>query len=172
MRGDQRDRDLEAFSWFFTTEYPQVVRLLRVVVQDAAAAEDLAQDAFVRLHRHWEKVSRYENPEAWIRRVALNRAFSQLRRDRLRRTVEVASVDRSAVSPDSAVAATSRADVLRALRQLSHREAALVGLYHLEDRPMTEVAEVLGMSTGSAKVALHRARRRLAELLAEAEAST
>ena len=107
MRGDQRDRDLEAFSWFFTTEYPQVVRLLRVVVQDAAAAEDLAQDAFVRLHRHWEKVSRYENPEAWIRRVALNRAFSHLRRDRLRRTVEVASVDRSAVSPDSALAATS-----------------------------------------------------------------
>jgi RNA polymerase sigma-70 factor (ECF subfamily) len=55
--------------------------------------------------------------------------------------------------------------VLRAVRALPPRDRALVGLYHLEDRPLSEVAEVLGLREGAAKVALHRARRRLAELL-------
>ena len=71
MGHSARTSDVESFAWFFTSEYPQVVRLLTVVLHDAAAAEDLAQDAFVRLYRHWAKVSRYESPEAWVRRVAL-----------------------------------------------------------------------------------------------------
>ena len=45
-----------------------MVRLLTVVLRDGAAAEDLAGEAFVRLHRHWAEVSRYDSPEAWVRR--------------------------------------------------------------------------------------------------------
>ncbi len=59
--------------------------------------------------------------------------------------------------------------MLRAVRSLPARDRALVALYHLEDRPLAEVAEVLGLRPGAAKVALHRARRRLADLLAEQE---
>lgn len=172
MRQEQRVADADSFTWFFTSEYPQVVRLLTVVVHDSAAAEDVAQEAFVRLHRHWEKVSRYESPEAWVRRVALNRAFSHLRRDRARRQLERVATDGDVVSPDLTRTVASHADVVRAVRSLPRRDAALVALYHLEDRPLSEVAEVLGMSVGSAKVALHRARRRLAELLGEVETAS
>ena len=59
--------------------------------------------------------------------------------------------------------------MLRAVAALPTRDRALVALYHLEDRPLTEVAEVLGLSPGAAKVALHRARRRLAEQLTDRE---
>lgn len=158
--------DVESFAWFFTAEYPQVVRLLTVVLHDGAAAEDLTQDAFVRLHHHWAKVSRYDSPEAWVRRVALNRAFSWRRREGRRHHLELAADPRREAVPE---ASSDREDVLRAVRSLPPRERALVALYHLEDRPLAEVAEVLGLRPGAAKVALHRARRRLAELLAEQE---
>jgi RNA polymerase sigma factor (sigma-70 family) len=160
---DQRTSDLEAFSWFFTSEYPQVVRLLTIVLNDGAVAEDLTQEAFIRLHQHWGKVSRYDSPEAWVRRVALNRAFSWRRREGKRRGLERAAAagDERTVEPMA-----WRVDVLRAVRALPPRDRALVALYHLEDRPLSDVAEVLGLREGAAKVALHRARRRLAELLA------
>jgi RNA polymerase sigma-70 factor (ECF subfamily) len=161
-----RTGDDESFAWFFTSEYPQVVRLLTVVLRDGAAAEDLAQDAFVRLHRNWEKVSRYDSPEAWVRRVALNRAFSWRRREGRRHHLELAASPPAEVV---AVPSAEREDVLRAVRALPPRDRALVALYHLEDRPLTEVAEVLGLRPGAAKVALHRARRRLAELLNDTE---
>ena len=92
MGQERQATDLETFSWFFAAEYPQVVRLLTVVLHDGAAAEDLAQEAFVRLHRHWTKVSGYESPEAWVRRVALNRAFSWRRRYFDRRLLDPSSL--------------------------------------------------------------------------------
>ena len=166
MGQERRATDLETFSWFFTAEYPQVVRLLTVVLHDGAAAEDLAQDAFVQLHRNWQKVSRYDSPEAWVRRVALNRAFSWRRREGRRRHLELAS---AAQVPEKATAGEERSAVLDAVRRLPARDRALVALYHLEDRPLVEVADVLGLSLGAAKVALHRARRRLADLLAHSQ---
>lgn len=151
--------DKESFAWFFTAQYPHVVRTLGVVVGDLGTAEELAQEAFVRLHRHWSRVCRFDNPEAWVRRVALNRAFSWRRREARRPALELAATR----PPHTLVDRTEeRLDVLRAVRALPPRERALVALYHLEDRPLDEVAAVLGLSPGAAKVALHRARRRLA----------
>ena len=158
--------DHESFAWFFTSEYPQVVRLLTVVMSDAADAEDVAQEAFVRLHRHWDRISRYDAPEAWVRRVALNRAFSWRRRELRRREEESRAPGWAVRTPGDGP--QDEADrVLRAVRRLKPRDRALVGLYHLEDRPLGEVASVLGLSPNAAKVALHRARRRLAELLTD-----
>ena len=151
--------DDESFAWFFTAEYPHVVRLLGVVVRDRGTAEELAQDAFVRLHRHWSKVRRFDSPEAWVRRVALNRAFSWRRREARRSGDELAAADPPRRSDDQT---EDQLDVLRAVRSLPPRDRALVALYHLEDRPLDEVATVLGITPGAAKVALHRARRRLA----------
>lgn len=156
--------DEESFAWFFTAEYPQVVRLLGMVVRDRGAAEELAQEAFVRLHRHWSRVRRFDSPEAWVRRVALNRAFSWRRREARRPQLELAA---AGLQQPSGSASEDQLDVLRAVRSLPPRDRALVALYHLEDRPLLEVAAVLGITPGAAKVALHRARRRLADQLTQ-----
>jgi RNA polymerase sigma-70 factor (ECF subfamily) len=156
-----------AFAWFFTAEYPQVVRLLAVVVRDGAAAEDLAQDAFVRLHRNWSRISSYDSPEAWVRRVALNLAFSWRRREGRRRHLERAGDDLGAVA--ERVRSEVSLDVRRAVAALPKRERALVALYHLEDRPIAEVADLLGMTPGAVKVGLHRARRHLSAILEDRE---
>src|SRR4051812_37803321 len=76
------------FAWFFQAEYPSVVRTVALLLQDSGAAEDIAQEAFVRLHLHWSKVSGYDRPDAWVRRVALNLAATHARREGRRTGLE------------------------------------------------------------------------------------
>jgi DNA-directed RNA polymerase specialized sigma24 family protein len=166
MAGRPRsDEDEESFAWFFTTEYPSVVRSLCHLVR-REDAEDLAQEAFVRLHGRWAKVSRYDRPDAWVRRVAVNLAITHARREGRRRPREAASSD---WRPAGGVVAGPGpgTDVVDAVASLPTRDRALVVLYYFEDRPLADVADILELSPGAAKVALHRARNRLARLLAE-----
>jgi RNA polymerase sigma factor (sigma-70 family) len=154
-----------AFAWFFRAEYPQVVRTIALVLRNPAAAEDVAQEAFLRLHLHWSRVYRYDRPDAWVRRVALNLAASHARREGRRARLERLSVTSPPVAPEadpSDRSADTTGQVRDALLTLPHKQRALVVLYYYEDRPLTEAGELLGLTPGSAKVALHRARRRLA----------
>src|SRR6266487_1774832 len=67
------DAGLE-FDLLFADEFPAVMRAVYLIVHDLDRAEDITQDAFVQLLRHWKKVSRYDRPGAWVRRVAIRLA--------------------------------------------------------------------------------------------------
>jgi RNA polymerase sigma-70 factor (ECF subfamily) len=148
------------FEELFGREYASVARTVFLIVRDEGGAQDLAQDAFIELFRRWRKVSRYDRPEAWVRRVAVNRAIDHLRKERKRATVE-----REALAPVADEGGDP--DVSRAIGSLPAQQRAAVVLFYLEDLPVTEVAAILGCSTSTAGVHLHRGRRRLAELLGE-----
>ena len=64
----------EAFTSLFSAEYPRMVRTVYLVVHDLGHAEEITQDAFEQLLDHWETVSGYEQPAAWVRRVAIRMA--------------------------------------------------------------------------------------------------
>jgi len=148
------------YTWFFRAEYPMVLRTVFLILGDRARAEDVAQEAFIQLLTHWKKVSRYERPEAWVRRVAIRLALRASKRDRLRTLLERASpAERPAHVPD--------VDIANALAVLPVKQRACVLLFYFEDRPIAEIVEILGISEGSVKVHLHRARQRLAVLLTE-----
>src|SRR4029450_11455704 len=74
------DRD-DGFTAFFRTEYPALVRTLFLVVHERELARDIAQDAFVHLYPRWRRVSRYDRPDAWVRRVAVRMAVRASRRE-------------------------------------------------------------------------------------------
>lgn len=156
------DADLGSFEGFFRYEYPKVVGSIRLVLGDRAAAEDVVQDAFTQLLIHWGRVSRYDQPGAWVRRVALRKAL----RWRTRRSVEARALSLMNV-PE--VRGTSDPDLERALRSLSAMQRAAVVLHYFEDRPLAEVADILRCAEGTAKSHLHRARQRLGSLLGERE---
>jgi RNA polymerase sigma-70 factor, ECF subfamily len=150
------------FDDVFRSEYPSVLKTVRFVLGEREAAEDVVQDAFSQLLVHWDKVSRYERPGAWVRRVALRRAL----RWRTRRLAE-AKIMKLAVSDEPSVA--SDPDLFRALCTLPATQRAAVLLHYLEDRPLAEVADLLGCAEGTAKAHLFRARQHLAKLLREGE---
>ncbi len=150
----------EEFAWFFREEFAAVVRTVFLVVRDRGRAEDVAQEAFVQLLRHWKKVSRYEMPDAWVRRVAIRLAVRNARREWRRRDLE-------AGAREPATAPGRDLDALRAVSRLPAKQRAAVVLFYFEDRPVVEVADLLDCSVNTAKVHLHRARARLKELLGE-----
>lgn len=152
------------FEELFRIEYPAVVGTLRLVLGDRSTAEDVAQDAFAQLLVHWRKVSRYERPGAWVRRVALRMAL----RWRTRRNVEARALEKIAPGREPSV---SDPDLYEALRSLGKLQRAAVVLHYFEDRPVVEIADLLGVAEGTAKTHLHRARRRLGTLLRDGEES-
>jgi RNA polymerase sigma-70 factor (ECF subfamily) len=155
------ERD-EGFTTFFRSEYPSLVRTLYLIIHDRELARDIAQDAFIQLFARWRRISHYDRPEAWVRRVGIRMAVREAARERVRprleRELDFATVPRPV-----------DLDVVRAIGQLPASQRAAVALFYLEDRPVSEVAEVLACSEVTAKVHLHRARKRLAELLGEKE---
>lgn len=150
----------EAYTRLFDAEYAHVRRTVYVLLGETAAAEDITQDAFVQLLLHWRKVSGYERPDAWVRRVAIRLAVRYLRREGRRQVLEIdARAELVDAGPDP--------DLASAVRTLPPKQRAVLALFYYEDRPMKEVAAMLGMSESTGFVHLHRARKRLAELLGE-----
>jgi RNA polymerase sigma-70 factor (sigma-E family) len=152
--------DTEEFAWFFRAEYAEVVRTAYLLTQDRDTAEEIAQEAFSQLYAHWKKVSGYDRPEAWVRRVAIRMCGKHMRRWRRAREL----IERREEAEEQHA---SDVDLARAIRSLPGSQRTAIVLFYFEDRPITEVAEVLGCSTSTAKVHLHRARRKLADALGE-----
>lgn len=161
-RHAQRRED--QFHELFAAAYPQVVRTVWFVVHDRGMAEEIAQDAFTALYRDWSRLHSFDRPDLWVRRVAIRRAQREARRQVRRIVLERATgtlrpVDDGFSLPDP--------DLIAAIRTLPPKQRAILVLFYLEDRPMSEVAELVGCSPSTGFVQLHAARRRLAALLGE-----
>jgi RNA polymerase sigma-70 factor (ECF subfamily) len=152
----------DAFEAFFHNHYERLLRAMYLATGDRHEAEDLAQDALVRVCERWVKVRSLEDPVGYLYRVALN-----LRRGRLRRLATAARRTFGASPPprDEAEAAGERDAVRRALAGLpdGQREAlVLVDWLGMTDR---EAAAALGVSDGALRTRLHRARTTMRETL-------
>jgi RNA polymerase sigma factor (sigma-70 family) len=155
----------EEFRWLFVNDYPSVVRTTYLVLHDHARAEEIAQDAFVQLLRHWSKVGRYESPSAWLRRVAIRLAVKEVRRDQRRLMLTRRDHHETPRSPATEVTVEVDEELVAAIRTLSPQQRSVVVLFYYEDRPMDQIAEILGCTPATGWVHLHKARRRLGALL-------
>src|SRR5262245_62496782 len=81
------ERDVD-FRQIYATTFPRLVRTLWFVVHDHELAQEIAQDAFIELHRQWRKVRSYDRPDLWVRRVALRMAQREAVRAVRRRRAE------------------------------------------------------------------------------------
>lgn len=154
----------DSFAELFAATYPQIVRTVWFVIHDRAAAEEVAQDAFTELFRGWSHLRDFDRPDLWVRRVAIRKAQREASRRARRTMLEQAAatapyVEDGVLLPD--------AELIAAIRTLPAKQRAIVVLFYLEDRPMDEVADLVGCSTATGFVHLHHARKRLATLLGE-----
>jgi RNA polymerase sigma factor (sigma-70 family) len=158
MGRDEEFRDL------FVDDYDRVVRTVFLILRDQGRSEEIAQEAFLQLLRHWRRVRGHDLPEAWVRRVAIRMAVRSIKRENALATALLRVVpDDRAEAPD----ALAGADVLDAVATLPPQQRAAVVLFYYEDRPVEEVAQILDWSASTARVHLHKARKRLGALLSE-----
>lgn len=150
------------FDEFYQTHFRALTVQLCAYTSDLNQAQDLVQEAFCRAFTRWDKIVRYDDPVAWVRKVAWNLATSRWRRLRtaqlfLRRQREEHMPE---PSPDRVV-------LEAALALLPANQRRAVVLHHLADMPVSEIARQEGVAEGTVKSWLHRGRAALATHLTE-----
>jgi RNA polymerase sigma-70 factor (ECF subfamily) len=166
VRGDEPDGVSDsraAFDRFFLSWYGRLSAQMHAYLSDRAEAEDVVQEAFLRAWQRWPDISGYDDPVAWVRRVAWNLATSRLRRittaaRALRRHRPPQPVP--GLNPDHVA-------LVAALRRLPERQRRVIVLHHIADVPVAEIAENLGLPKGTVVSWLHRGRAQLAVHLSD-----
>ena len=155
--------DERRFDEWYQGEYRRVVALVYTLSGSRTAAEELTQDAFLEAHRRWGTISSYADPGGWVRKVAMNKARSALRRRAAEVRAYTKHVGRTRALPTELPEPSH--DFWAAVRALPDKQAQVIALHYLEDRPIDDIAAVLEIAPGTVKTHLHRGRQNLATTL-------
>lgn len=146
-----------AFEAFFERHHARLFRALWLVTRNRHEAEEVMQDAFLRVWERWGRVSAHPDPDGYLYRTAMNVVRSRARRARvaLRRAVRQLPAD------DQLAAVESREAVVRALASLSVRQRAAIVLTDVLGMTSEEAAEALGIRPSTVRVLASRGRATL-----------
>jgi RNA polymerase sigma-70 factor (ECF subfamily) len=158
--------DLEAL---FRAHWPRAYRAAYLVVHDAAAAEDIAQEAFLAAVRTLGRFDRRRPFGPWLHRIVVNRAIDWSRARALRREADAAP-DTLADPRGRRDGAPLSEDVVAALAALSPEHRAVIVLRHLLEYTPGEIAELLELPRGTVNSRLRRGLDELAARLPREEA--
>jgi RNA polymerase sigma factor (sigma-70 family) len=144
--------------------YRRLVGQLFAICGNLGEAEEAVQEAFVKAVEKPRRFAQIDNPEAWLRTVALN-----VLRSRYRRATRFHGLLSRHVMPPPTTAGLSadRVALVEALRQLPYEMREAITLHHIVDLPVREIAAQLGVPEGTVKARLTRGRARLAPLVHE-----
>jgi RNA polymerase sigma factor (sigma-70 family) len=145
-----------SFEELFHRERVRLFQAMCLVTADRHEAEELTQDAFVRVYARWQHVGGLDDPTGYLYRTAMNGFRSRYRRTKVAVRRIVPSVAR-----DDIAAVEQHADLLRDLRALTPSQRAAVVLLDLLELSSDEAGELLGMRSGTVRVHASRARARL-----------
>ncbi len=161
-----RENDLDALGHLFDRYYAQVYRSAVVITQDNAAAEDIAQECFLKIHRYANRIDTTLPLIPWLYRVTVNLSYTWVTRQK-RRTISLEGmVDRlispNWLSPDHlAEHSETQRQVRDAIGELNLNQRVVVALHYLSGLSLEEIADILDCPLGTVKSRLHYARENL-----------
>jgi RNA polymerase sigma-70 factor (sigma-E family) len=161
-------RTSEDFTSYVTHAWPRLFRTAYALTADVSAAEELLQATLVKVYLHWNRVTRAELPDAYVRRMMVNQAASSWRS--LARRTEVATADLASRGRDHDsefdTGVVVRDELWKGIQRLPVRQRAVVFLRYFEGLSEAEIASTLGIAPGTVKsqasAALAKLRRALA----------
>src|SRR5579875_1184842 len=152
----------------FRDHHLELVRLALVMVQDLATAEDVVQDAFERLHKGWPSLRQPESSLGYVRSCVLNGCRSVHRRAAVaRKHAPRLAEPVDAASPDRALAAEDRGEMVTALHHLPRRQREVLVLRYYLDLDVDEIASTLRIGPSAVRSNTARGLARLARVLQE-----
>lgn len=153
------------FDGFVASEGGRLVGLARRSLRDPHVAEDVVQDVLARAYLRWERISRLDDPRAYVNRMVLNACTSWWRRAARRETPVQREPDGTSPSSDAGFA--ERDHMLAMLRRLPAKQRIVLVLRHYERMDDAEIARLLGVSTGTVRSNAFRGLARLRENMAD-----
>jgi RNA polymerase sigma-70 factor (sigma-E family) len=152
----------------FEQEGQRLVALARFFTDDRTAAEDLVQEAFIRLARNAHRIQDDTKAAQYLRSIVVNLARDHNRRGLVSLRHRPPAVPDEPSAEETASREESRREVVAALRSLPHRQRECLALRYYLELPVEEIAEALGVSANSVKTHLKRGLRGLATALEDA----
>lgn len=152
----------DGFAECYAQSFMALTKQVYLYTGDVALAQDLVQEAFCRALPRWAKLSTYDDPVAWIRRVAFNLANSRWRRAKVAARYLRGQREAHAEGPNP-----DRVAAVAALATLPPRPRRAMVMHYLADMSVAEIAAEEGVPVGTVKTWLHRGRTALAALLGE-----
>ena len=145
----------------YEASYRRLVAQAYAVTGDRVEAEDAVQEAFARAVAAGDRFRRVDNPEAWLRTVALNVLRRRWRRASLFRSL----TPRLATPADVPGISEDHVAVVEGLRSLPFQQRETLALFYLGDLSVQEIAATLGVADGTVKSRLTRGRTALAAVM-------
>ncbi|WP_435795466.1 RNA polymerase sigma factor [Micromonospora luteifusca] len=145
------------FDDFYHANFRGLVVQLTAYTGDRGQAQDLVQEAFCRAYARWDRLARYEDPLAWVRKVAWNLGHNRWRRLRTAQTWLLRQRETHVAEPSP-----DRVAVDAALAKLPPKQRRAVVLHYLADLTIAEIAAQEQVAEGTVKSWLHRGRTALA----------
>ena len=155
----------ELLTTLYTTHYRDLVRLAAFLTGDRDNAEEVVQDAYVKVHGAWRRVREPEKAEAYLRTAVVNLSRSRLRRRQVAARYKPEPLADSASAETFAMEHAQREAVLAALHELPRRQREAVVLRYYGDLSEAQTAQAMGCSVGSVKSHTSRAMAALRPLL-------
>jgi RNA polymerase sigma-70 factor (ECF subfamily) len=150
----------EAFDEFYAAHFGSLVVQLRAGTGDLAEAQDVVQEAFCRAWSRWDRLAGYDDPLAWVRRVAWNLAVSRWRRAGTARRYAARQRVEHVEEPSA-----DRLDLIAALAQLPANQRRAVTLFYLADLSAADIAQDCRVPESTVRSWLRRARIALLQQL-------
>ena len=150
------------FATLYQTRFGDLAAQLFAFTGDARETQDLVQEAFIRAWQRWDRIGRYEDPGAWVRRAAWNLAITRHKRLKIFRRVP----ETGPPPPSTPEAGLDRMDLVASLRKLPEQIRRAVVLHYLADMPIADIAREMRAPEGTIKSWLRRGRAELATHLA------
>lgn len=153
--------ETRTFDEFFLEEGERLQRVMNVITGSRSQAEDIVQEAFVRVFARWERVSAMENPQGFLYRTAMNEFRSEYRRTAraLKRLVSPSRHHDDAFAP-----VEDRDQAMRALADLPPRQRAALVLTEALGYSGEETGELLGIKASTVYALTHQARSALSAI--------
>jgi RNA polymerase sigma-70 factor (ECF subfamily) len=163
--------DRSAYEVLIRTRLERLLRLALSIVGNEPDARDAVQESCLKAWRELPRLRDADRFEAWLWRITINACRSSLR-GRRRASVHEIAVDDTTSGSEPAQPGNAFADdvtvkdaIRRAFRRLDPDKRSILVLHYVEERPVTEIARLLGIAEGTAKSRLHAARKSLERAL-------
>jgi RNA polymerase sigma-70 factor (ECF subfamily) len=147
----------QEFASLYQSRFTDLAAQLYAFTGDALETHDLVQEAFIRAWQRWDRVGRYEDPVAWVRRVAWNLAMTRHRRWKILQRLP----DRS-TPPHAPDVGLDRMVLVAALRKVAPQLRRALVLHYVADMSVADIAQEMEAPEGTVKSWLHRGRIELA----------
>lgn len=158
----------EAFAGLYSIYAKQIFNSVYRITHNHADAEDITQDAFCVAFERMDKLKKDENFEGWLKRIALNKAISLVRKRKsvfLEEFPEESVADEVSDADEEMIFQCRVDDVKEAINNLSDGYRTIISLYLLENISQEEIAKMLHISHATVRSQYHRAKRKIFMML-------